>query len=268
MIILDYFRLRTSLEILQAKINQNQNSRGYKALLANAAGCQRSFLSLVLTGKHILTQEHGIGLATYWGMTSVERDFFLQLINFERAGTEALRNFYQERIDSLRKGANDLATRFQVDSLPLETMSIYYSTWLYPAVHMLLTVPSYQTTSSLSERLKLPTTTIKGVLDTLVKLGIIEESSKRFETIKKVVHLPKNSPLNQTNHGNWRQYSVNKSVFSTETDVHYTAVYSLSNRDKYRLQNLILEFIERTRQLVAPSAEEDVVAVLIDYFTV
>jgi uncharacterized protein (TIGR02147 family) len=265
---MNYYQYSSSLEIIVAHVLVSTEERGYKARLAAAAGCQRSFLSQVLAGAHTLTPEHGVGLAQFWGMRKSERDYFVDMINFERAGTPALRDLLSERINDAKAKAGDLSVRFQAPTLPHDAMEIYYSTWLYAAVHMLLTVAQWQLPSELSHRLQLPLGTVREVLQTLVNLGLAKLSGNRYIAIKPIIHLPKDSQLNRFNHGTWRQYAMHKTLHDSRSEIHYTAIYSLSRQDQRRLQEMVQDFIDSTRRVVEPSKEEEVVALLIDYFVV
>lgn len=265
---MNYYEYSSSLAVLEAQIKRNSEVRGYKALLADAAACQRSYLSQVLSGMHFLNAEQMLGLAAFWNASAAERDFLLDLVGAERAGTVALREFYKQRVKDARAKSTSLTDRFQVDILPTDAMTTYYSHWLHAAIHMALTVTGLQTIASLSRRFRLPQDSVNNVLQQLIDFGLVEKKSERFLAKNAVVHLPKKSPLNQFNHSNWRQYAVHKAIQSNPEDLHYTAIYSLSKEDVKKLQAMILSFIEDTRRVVAPSKEEEVIALLIDYFVV
>ncbi|MCB0385442.1 MAG: hypothetical protein KDD43_08620, partial [Bdellovibrionales bacterium] len=77
-------------EYLKKTIDKKTKVYGYRAKLAEAASCQRSFLSQVLHSSPHLTLEHGIGLCRYWQFSPMERYYFLALIQPARAGNDEL----------------------------------------------------------------------------------------------------------------------------------------------------------------------------------
>jgi len=265
---MNYFNFDNPLALLKAKITENKSFHGYRAQLSEAAGCQRSFLSQVLSGVHHLSLEHGVGLAKFWTFSAAESDYFLDLIAHERAGTPALRKYLKERLASAKSKSEDLKERFRTKELTPADQTAYYASWVNAAVHMLLTIPKMQTPDALAQRLQLPKSVIAKTLGDLVGLGLVEKSGERYHATSATLHLPKDSPLTLQNHSTWRQYALHKAMQQSPSNLHYSSVYSLSKADVQRLQEMVLSFIESTRRLVAPSKEEDVVGLLIDYFTI
>src|SRR5687768_13356982 len=80
---------------LKEVIRENRGTHGYKTRLAKAAGCRSSYLSQVLHGNFDLSPEHALGLANFWGLSTTEKDFFIQLVHLARAGTKELKKYYE-----------------------------------------------------------------------------------------------------------------------------------------------------------------------------
>lgn len=80
--------------------------KGYKTKMA--AGCKIIYLSQVMIGTVHLTLEHAHGIATFWGLNALETDFFLLLVNQERAGSLALRRYYSEKLKLVKHDALDV----------------------------------------------------------------------------------------------------------------------------------------------------------------
>src|SRR5262249_298331 len=129
---------------------QNRKIHGYKSRLAEAAGCQRSFFSKAMGGPTHLTSEPPAGLTAYWKLTEIEAEYFIQLVNLERAGTPALREHIEKQLEKLRQDQNDLAKRFsEAKEISEELAQVYYSSWQYVAVHYLLSIAKYQTVEAI-----------------------------------------------------------------------------------------------------------------------
>jgi len=82
------------------------------------------------------------------------------------------------------------------------------------------------------------------------------------------LHLPKHSPLNSINHANWRQRAIAHIQLGQEEGLHYTGIHALSRADSERFAEMLRETILKTRQLVAPSPEEEMICFTFDYFVV
>ena len=62
-------------------------------------------------------------------------------------------------------------------------------------------------------------------------------------------------------HSNWRQKAVSEGV-------HYTSVYSISQKDYQHLKEKMLDLIEYSRKVVGPSKEEELICFACDIFAI
>jgi len=58
---------------LKSVLDGPGKERGYQSRLAEAAGCQRSYLSQVVHSTPHLTPEHAMGMAQFWKLRSGSR---------------------------------------------------------------------------------------------------------------------------------------------------------------------------------------------------
>jgi uncharacterized protein (TIGR02147 family) len=254
-------------EFLRFKLEENRERRGYKSELAQAAGFQRSFLSQVV-GTHVhCTPDHAAALARFWGLPEEERDYFLELVHLARAGTEGLRAIHEKRIREIRARNENLASRFRKETPLVEAdQALYYSSWHWSAIHILLSIPSFRTAQAIAARLRLEKGFVESCLDSLRRLGLVEQDGKSWRISAKDIHLPKNSPLTSMNHLNWRVQAVASSQARRDEALHYTAVHSLSRADFERIKQMILELLDRSRAIVGPSQEEELACLTVDWF--
>jgi uncharacterized protein (TIGR02147 family) len=254
---------------LKSVLDGPGNERGYQSRLAEAAGCQRSYLSQVVRSAPHLTPEHAMGMAQFWKLSTEETDYFLDLVHLGRTHSKPLRHRLQERMKETRAKRANLASRYQDKHLePGEREQIYYSSWHLAALHILTSVPTHQTESALAERLSLPASFVRKSLERLESLGLVaKEGSKwRFGTGK--LHLPKSSLLNGVNHSNWRMRAVWDSQNPDSEGIHYTVVHSHSRKDLETLKQKILGWIDESREVVDPSPSEEVTCLCLDLFPV
>jgi hypothetical protein len=82
---------------------------------------------------------------------------------------------------------------------------------------------------------------------------------------KRNLHLSPESPFTSIQHRNWRQKTVLH--LQEESDgLHYTGVHALKRTDADRLRSLLLETIQRARQVIDPSLEEELVCFAVDFY--
>lgn len=256
-------------KVLLIKIEENSAVRGYKTQLAHAAGCQKSFLSQVLYSHIHLTPDHALGIANFWKLSADERDYFLELVQRDRASSPALRGLAEARIREIRRRNQDLATRFQ-KTKPLEEaqQALYYSSWHWSAIHILLTVPNFRTAAAIARRLQLSEDFVVRCLENLKAMELIEQRGNEWQVTQNDIHLPQDSPLTAMNHSNWRNRAVADSQMRLPDSLHYTALHSLSRKDFEALKSMLMSFLDQSRKIVRESAEEELVCFCLDWFRV
>jgi len=255
------------VDYIKDNINNNETTYGYKAKLADVIGIQRSYLSLILSNKANLTLEQAERLTRFWKLNAVETECFIDMVNRDKAGTAELKTFYNNKLAALRKSTNTLSQRFNTKSITLEAQSMYYSSWLYSAVHILLTTPEYNDIQKISQRLATSIEVVTRIIKDLETIGLIKKEKNKWVLTTMAIHLGNNSAFNSINHSNWRQRGIIDSQ-QNNLGLHYTAVYSLSLHDMEKIKSLILELIEKTRQIVPKSKEEEVVCFTCDFFQI
>lgn len=244
--------------------------RGYRAQLARAAQCQPAYLSQALSGKVNLTQEQIFRLCGFWKFSAQETDYVLALHQAERTQSPDLRSHYRSRAEQLKQENGTLAQRVQAKS-DTELSSLhalrYYSSWHYAAIHVLVSVPHFQSESALSLRLRIPLERVERVVDDLCACGLIHKTGKRLSIAHWNTHVDERNPLAQVHHQNWRVQCAERVQQANGDDLHYTAVHSLSKKDAAQLRQDLIDFIRSSREIVSGSSEEQAAALLIDFYS-
>jgi uncharacterized protein (TIGR02147 family) len=263
---------RHYLDVLRAKIQENHAVRAYRTILAKAAGCQLSYLSQVLSESVHLTPEHAAGLSEYWNFSTHESEFFLGLVNQARASSPRLKELIESRLNELRIKSTNVEDKIHDPQIDVQAeQALYYSNWLFSAIHMIVSIPEYQTEEAISERLLVPLPVVLGCLESLERMGLVskDKSSKSVWRIKQwTLHNPKDQAVSWFHHANWRHRAL-LDVQSHRIDgIHYTALHSLSKSDLVKFKGMVSRLIQNSRELVGPSKEEELVAFSVDLFLV
>ncbi len=256
-------------DYLRGKISEQSAVRGYQTQLSKAAGCTPSFLSQALNSSVHLTPDHGAGLVSFWRLSELDGEYFLALIHEARAASPELKQMIHRTKEAIREKKFNLAKRFQASKLTKsESEFLYYSSWQWAAIHVLLSVPKYRSLPALSARLGISAELIAEYMQQLEKMGVVRRQGNLFQTVEHNIHLPRESPVTSLHHLNWRQRANENCRRNDRSAIHYTAIHGLSVADMDRISHLILKLIEETRAIVAPSKEEEAVCFTCDFFKV
>ena len=131
--------------------------------------------------------------------------------------------------------------------------------------------PELQTIAKLESFLKLSRERIAEVLGFLQVTGLAVEEKGHWKVGQNRLHLSRDSDLIRNHHSNWRVEAIKsldrgKGAQGSE-DLHYSAVVSLSREDAIQLKEHWIQALERFGQVVAPSHEETVRAITLDFFS-
>ena len=241
------------------------------ATMAKVARCQSPYISRVLLGKAQLSLEQAHALQKLLGHARSEAAYFMLLVEWERAGNSELKAFFAEQLESARQARSDLRQRLlKPDELPPDLQRTYYSSYHYAAVHTCISIPALQTLQALQDFLRLPRERLLEVLGFLTETGILLSEGSRWKVGTARLHLGRDSTLIRQHHANWRIEAI-KSLdrgdgAQSRDELHYSGVVSLSHADAIRLKELWVHTLEQFSREVAPSVEETVRAIVIDFF--
>jgi uncharacterized protein (TIGR02147 family) len=256
-------------DYIRHQVDVNKGVRGYQTLLAKAAGCARPYLSQVLNGGSHLSMEQLLGISELWKLKEDEIEFFMTLLQMSRAGTEKLRSLMKGKANRLKREKENLTSRFKkpgIDSV--EAKALYYSSWSWAAVHILLTIPEYRTVESIFSRLQLPHDQVYEILNGLKGIGLIKKYKGEYKLTEMHIHLPKKSPFISIHHSHWRNKAIQDAATNNDASLHYTGVHSLSYEDYEKIKSILLDSIDKCHEVIRPSKEQELVAVNIDLFKV
>jgi uncharacterized protein (TIGR02147 family) len=263
--VFDFKDYRTYLGyILESEGGQRS---GLRSQLSKAMGCQLSYFSQVLSNKANLNAEQIERLCNYLGLTKDESLYLLTTLLRDRAGTEPLRKIYNDQLDDLLQARLVIEKRLgSTKNLKEKDKLIYYSSWHYAAIHIAVTVPELQTPESISEYFKLPLSKTNEVLSFLETAGLITRNGTRFEPGQSYMRLGNNNPHILKHHTNWRLQAVDALEREQSSDLHYSAVISLSRKDALELKDKLLKQLRENLEKVKASSEEEVYCYTIDLF--
>lgn len=222
-----------------------------------------------MAGPTHLTAEHAVALANHWGLSELEAEYFVELVNLERAGTPVLKKHIEKRLEKLRRDHEDLSKRFQeISVISDRDAAIYYSGWQYVAIHYLLSIPQFQTLEAIARRLSCSEDLVRKTLAALQEMGLVNTDGLRWKMNGRSYHLPRDSQFTQINHGNWRSRAVQNAFEQNPRDIHYTSVGSIALADVEKIRQLTLDYIDKGRAAMGDSGAEELFCMSCDFFLV
>jgi len=244
---------------LRAWINsQPSKGRGKKRQLAQIVKCHSTYVSQILHGSADLSPEQASLLNGFMGHNSQEARFFILLVQRARAGNKSLREHFEIQIQEVLDSRSALRNRLEIKkTIEEKDQATYYSSWLYPTIHMLITMPEFQTRDELSKHLHLPVSKVMEILSFLVAMGLAEEQSGKFVSGRMNIYLGDNSPLISKHHTNWRMRAVQSLDVPRMHDLHYSSLATVNSKDIPAVREILVKAIEQIRAIVKASSPED-----------
>lgn len=266
-------RMKTNFEYLDYRellkdYISSFKKKGLQAAMAKAAGISSSMMSLILKSEKQLSMEQACELGEYLGFNDNEFDYFLMLVEFDRAGSSKLKNRLLDKIKTKQKKFKDVSSRVnKAKDLSVSAKSIYYSHWTYTGIRNLCAIDTINTNLDISEYLNINQNVINEVIEFLLQNQLLVLNKNKLEVGSANTFISKKSPFIITHHKNWRvkAFEMMKD-HNKDENLFFTSPMSLSHDALEQLKFLLLETIEKAVATVGPSESETVACLNIDLF--
>ena len=245
-----------------------EHPRGELSRMAEALRVSPALVSQVVNGDKHLSPELAIQFADHMALGKRETDFFLLLVDFERAGSHRLRELLRERIERDRNEAQKISNRISTDhELNSETRATYYSSWTYTGVRNLTAIPGYGNAEVLAEKLGLPKAVVARVVEFLLENNLCRLDSKGALTYgPSWTHVGADSRLVVKHHQNWRVRALTKMEELRAENLFFTSPMSMSVETADSIRTRLLDVISEVQAEVKPSPSEVVRCFNLDWF--
>lgn len=264
--VFDFKDYKKYLEFFES--HRPHRGRGFRAELARSANCQTAYISQVLNGQaHFsLEQAHSINKILFHNKEASQ--YFITLVEFSRAGTIDLKNYFHELLEEQLQKHLNLKKRFNIkDTLSPEDQSLYFSEWTYAAVHMAITIPQLQNLKTISNFLQISEAKVSKVLQFLISRQLIEQEKEHFKLGTTRMHIGSEEAMIQKHHTNWRLQALKSLESVSDKELHYSSVVSISEEDVLKIKSNLVKEIDNYNSIVKESKEETLYCLAIDFFT-
>lgn len=269
---MNLFKFDDYKDYIQARIESSpQNGRGQFKAIATKLKMHPTLVSRIFNGSREkeLTFEQAADLAAFLKLTELETDYFLVLVELNRAGSASLKNNILKRKQKLRRQAAEIYSSFEnTHELSEADRAIYYSHWYYTAIHLLTDIPEYQNIDAISQHLNLPLETVRKALDFLVAVNIVcsKDSHKVLSCGPTWVLEPAQSPYATRHHMNWRLKAIERVQDRKPSEKFLTLPVTISQEDRESILQMIVEFVATVKKTVEPSPPEQLCILCVDLF--
>lgn len=253
--------------ILAAISDQPRGGHGFRARMAGHLGCKTSFITQVLKGESNFSLEQAYLLPDLFSLPTAESKYFLALVQVARAGTKGLQTHFREEAESLKVESLRLKNRIPEKSLRTKEDEFqYFSSADYGYLHILTTIPVYQTKDALFKKSKMSVPRFEHVLGYLLELGYVAYERGRYRPGPMRLHVADDAAVIATHHTNWRVRATQACQSAEPTDLHYSSVVSISRDDFAVLRAKLIAAIESCRKVINASDCEAAYSFCLDFY--
>lgn len=246
-----------------------KGGRGQYMRMVETLNTSSAIITQIFKGDRELTAEQAVLLSDHFGLSKIERQYFLLLVNYSRAGSHLYKKILEEEISEFQIRAREIKSRVPQDQeLTEEAKAILYSNWYYLAIWSLTAIPGFETLDLITERLQISRAKANQALEFLEKHGLVKSTEGKLSIGPTLIHLESSSPNIPRHHQNWRSRAFLKYENLGQEDVSYTAPITLSKKDAKIMRERVLEFVSETLKLVKDSPSEELCCLCIDWFRV
>lgn len=251
------------------RIESGTNRRGV-AQLAEALKVHPTFVAKVIKGSVDFSMEHAIRFCRHVPLDDVATDYFVDLVNRDRAADDLTRRHFNGRLDAARAKKENLKERLRGGhDLSLEQQLDYYESWLPQAIHIRCQTKGRHDRASLTKALGVSETSVREVVTRLLEMQILVEKDKQLHSNIDFVHTGRESALIRRLHINWRQKIISDVMEGRGlAGVHFSAVASMSAAAESKIRMLITESLEQSKKVIANSESEKVCVYAVDFYEI
>lgn len=191
--------------------------------------------------------------ASFFGFDEITAEYFVLLIQRQRADTPALKNFWQKRLAEIREKQMSLAKLHEEDrEISDSEKAIYYSNWYYSAARIALFLPENRNVDSLAKILNLSRGKTAKILDFLIRTKIVKNENGIYVPTTMGTSIGDSSEFLNNHRRNWRDRARIKFVEAGPSDYFSSMPMSMSKTDAEwftgEIRNLLTSLFERLKE--------------------
>ena len=249
------------------KMNRT-SEKGLHSKLAKHMQVHTTFLTHVLRDNNHLSSEQGLRVADFFSFTELETDFFLNLVQWNRAGDQKTKSYFQNKVEEIRAKGFALKEQLKKQThMTVENQSIFYSDWSYSAVRLASALPEGKSIESISKMLNLPYAKVAKIVEFLLSCDLCKIEDDRITYHIFSTYVDASSPFAKKLHDNWRMRSIQNGT-SDGDDLMYTSAVTLTKKDFLILRDSFLELLKKFEKVTDDSEPKLLAYINLDWIKV
>ena len=246
---------------------QPSAGRGQFQKIARHLRVGSTLVSQIFRGDRHLTPDQALSLAAYFRFSKLERDYYVLLVQKDRAGTADFQEYADGKLRELRRKSSDLKSRLDVDrELTDAQKARFYSSWRYAGVRNFLALPGERTARAIASRLGIELDAAEEALEFLLESGLCVPSSEGPTPGPKLTHLEAASPLVISRQMQWRAKGFAAMERQNKQNLFYTCPMSLSAEGRDKVRALLVAMIQEALAIVRDAPSEELACLNVDWF--
>lgn len=236
--------------------------------IAEYLGVSSTYISQVLSSERTLSVEQAQALGQYLGLETLEFDYWMTLVQFEKSGTQTLRDYFQANLLKIKEQALMMVNRIPPKrKLTDEEKSIFYSSGLYSVVHLYCSIDENGASlDSIIKKFEIPRKKAIEIIRFLTDCGLLKEENGFYQLGVQSTHTGNDSPHLLKHHSNWRIKAIQASESLDTSELMYTVQVTLSQNDFLKLREEMVIFIKNFLDRVHASPAEEIACFNMDWF--
>jgi uncharacterized protein (TIGR02147 family) len=237
--------------------------------MADFLGIQTSMLSQIMAGHREMNAESASLLCEFFGLSDLESDIFLCLVQLARAGNPRLRTQLERQLKALYVQNEKIEKRIPKErELDESTKSVFYSQWYYSGIRLATALDGCNTVEAISDRLQLPRALVTRVLEFLVNNGLCVQNDEKLSYGPQSTHVSAESPLVTRHHANWRLKTMEGFEGLGPSELLFTSPVAVSRKDAEVIRRKLLDTIDEWAKIADRSPSEKLMCLNIDWIEI
>ncbi len=245
--------------------------RGMIKTVAQSIGCHSTFISQVLSGRGHFSHEQALLFCSHFKLSEEESEFFIDLLNRDRAGTSQAKLHFQRIINRKILERRSFQKRNKLQSVLKENQEVkYLASWIPSAVYGALHIPGLQTAKKIGDYLNLDTRVAEATLASLKSLNLVLLRKDNWVPTEHDLHISKDSAFAGHYHGSWRLKTASRLAELPRTihQTHYSSVFAISNQVAEEIREVILRNLTDIRKKMVSAPSEQLFVLCLDFYPI
>lgn len=234
--------------------------------IADFLGIQTSMLSQIMAGHREMNAETAALLCEFFGLNDLESDYFLCLVQLERAGNNRLRTQLRRQLKTLHAKSAEVEKRIpKVRELDDTAKATFYSQWYYSGIRLLTSIEEMNSIDALARRTRLPRNVVARAVEFLLSQGLCVSKNGMLSYGPQSTHIGADSSLVTRHHLNWRLKAMENLEGLKPSEIAFTSPVVVSAKDAEVIRRKLLDAIEDCVKIVDQSPSERLMCFNLDW---